>query len=202
MKIEETVAGKKVVINLDEDVIQRLNSTCFHAQIIPQAGNFDKWKSVQEFFADKTIMKYFLEDVVEDAVRLNTKSNSVCINYDGQLIGWSDTEKKRKFQKEHLVRTSLNANGFGLTIKKGLVPRLAPLTNLATIVYDMSVVSDTVFIQIISVYPGFDVGDIKGDVTRREGRIFFPPNYPGWTGQRILGVGVTPKAPPMFLTEN
>jgi hypothetical protein len=57
----------------------------------------------------------------------------------------------------------------------------APLTNKLTVVFEFQLATeDRPHLMIVhSLYPGEDIGELSGDITENEGRVFFDWDHPG-----------------------
>ncbi|MEI6296422.1 MAG: hypothetical protein WCO84_02115 [bacterium] len=156
----------------------RLKGTCFRGPYCQKAGNFFRWHSLQSLFRDELVKEDFLTLVDElwDGKDLGTHSTT--IEHDDN-VGWESTVPANTYPQEELEKFQLNKGACALRVKPDPNKR-APVTNFVTIVFDLETNDIGYPVVIIqSVYPGFDVGELSGNVTEREGRVFFDWNYPG-----------------------
>lgn len=163
---------------------QRLSKTCFRGSSVRAAGNFRLWDSFESLMADNKVLALFLGQLAETVADLDHRdlvTESFTLNYDSH-VGWASTMSLSALPADSKVQGfSLNKRGRGLKVVDPTV--LAPLTTELTFI--VSVQLETirgkrrwlVFVQ--SVYPGRDIGELRGDVSDREGVVFFDFGTPG-----------------------
>lgn len=66
-----------------------------------------------------------------------------------------------------------------MCVKTSCTDILAPQTYDLTIIYQFMFFDKKPKVFIHSMYPGYDIGELIGDITKRENRIFFDWNHPG-----------------------
>ena len=178
MNIEKKLPNiGRITIVVPPDVKGRLKQSCFRGKAVRLSGNFHRWGSIGEMLQDAYVMEEFLADVA-DAIRLKTPQNSVRIDYDFP-VGWEGTAPRHNFSPGDLEPYKPNARSCGLRVKPTRINLFAPRTDFLTIVYSFRLKRGRPLIIIHSAYPGEDVGELDGDVTAREGRVFFDQNHPG-----------------------
>jgi hypothetical protein len=177
MYITKTVAGKQVALIVRYATEERLATTCFRGKTKNLAGNFFRWENVGELFREQIVIDAFLKEI-ETALTDDSLSNSVCIEF-GAPIGWTGTDHVQKYHHECLEKFTPNRKSYALRVKTDRSDLAAPRTSLLTIVYEIRPEEDQTCIIIHSIYPGKDIGELKGDITARESCVFFDWNHPG-----------------------
>jgi hypothetical protein len=155
----------------------RLWRTCFRGKTVPLAGNFSKWEFATQLIRDDEVLKQFMETIEETLKEEAYGTNSMTIECSS-FVGWSSTDTIHKYEERNCERFSPNRVSTALRVKMGL-HFFAPLTNRLTIVYEYKKEGNTDVIIVHSMYPGDDIGELKGDVSARENVVFFDWNHPG-----------------------
>lgn len=156
----------------------RLRTTCFRGKGNKLAGNFELWSSARELFSDKVILQSFLADIQEIWGMRSIDTYSVTLEYPTP-VGWDSTAPLGNYAPEFLERFQPIWRWNGLRIKPTLSSILAPKTNLVTLIWECKEENGSPVVVVHSIYPGVDVGELEGDVTLREGRVFFDWSHPG-----------------------
>ncbi|HCC83484.1 TPA: hypothetical protein DEP96_01390 [Candidatus Uhrbacteria bacterium] len=167
------------VLVVGPNTTERLSGTCFRGG--RQAGDFLHWRSPDDVFADEYVRREFLADVGEvigqrgqDRAR---RSQSLTIVCPGQ-IGWRGTHPSSLYSAQQLEQFQPNRRSTAWRIKPGVA--LAPLTHDLTIIYDLLWNDDDEWAVIVgSMYPGPDIGVLRGNITENEGIVFFAWDNPG-----------------------
>ena len=94
-------------------------------------------------------------------------------------VGWESTSALSDYKEDDLERFTINRRSKGLRVKMCRTDLLAPKTCELTIVYELKIEDDKLVAIIHSIYPGQDIGELRGNVTVREKRVFFDWNHPG-----------------------
>jgi hypothetical protein len=170
---------KPVVVIVRHDTESRLAKTCFRGPHLKVAGNFSSWANCGELFKNRFIVSELVNDARE-ALRVNERTNSVTIALEN-LCGWSGTDGLGKYNHRALERFEPNRRSFAWRVRTHRRDLLAPRTHILTVVYELKEEADKDQIAVIvhSIYPGSDIGELVGDITQREKRIFFDWNHPG-----------------------
>ncbi len=156
---------------------ERLKMTCFRGQDQKLAGNFKLWESVEEMFQGSALNK--LEDDAWEQWRVDEfGTHSVTIEMPIH-VGWESTDNKDKYPIDALEKFNPNGRSTALRIRSNHTEHLAPLTRDITLVYQLEDQRGEAKVTIWSMYPGDDIGELDGDITEREGRVFFDWNHPG-----------------------
>ncbi len=176
----------RVHLRVEEDVLEKLNRTCFRGRDVLRAGNFFKWQNFEQFFID---MEEDIEDSLVDTFiallsenpKMVTGRDSVEID-DLGLVGWSVTDDISHYnERTELAPFFLNhakpKRGHALLVANR--KRLAPLTSTVTLVFKIRRERLRWMVRVISIYAGPSVGDHYGEVTEREKRVFFNFSHPG-----------------------
>ncbi|MEN9557881.1 MAG: hypothetical protein RL141_250 [Candidatus Parcubacteria bacterium] len=164
--------------------IERLSSRCFRGKGVCKAGNFFRWDNfldvIREFADD---LKPFIEEHIERisaqpaGARPIPRRGSVEFKNEHPL-GWSSTADLALYRREVLEHFDINNGAYGRRIRSNRI--LAPITDLITFVYEVKKRDNRTWLVIVhSVYPGKDVGDLKGNVSEREQVAFFDWFHPG-----------------------
>lgn len=156
----------------------RLSTKCFRGTSLALAGNFLRWNSADELFRDREIMQHFLSELDEIWSKQDFATHSVSIVYSSP-VGWESTDEAKKYAEADLEQFNLNRRSWGKRVHLSRTDLLAPKTSELTIVYEFKPEDDKAVAIVHSIYPGSDVGELSGDVTEREQRIFFDFNHPG-----------------------
>lgn len=156
----------------------RLQTTCFRGKTLQRAGNFSQWNSSAKLFRDYLVEDNFLAALDEAWSERIFGTNSINIAHK-MSVGWESTAPLEDYAPEDLEEFKLNRRSWGLRVKPSRVDLLAPQTHVLTIVYELKSEDGKPITIVHSIYPGFDVGDLYGDVTDREKRVFFDWSHPG-----------------------
>ena len=170
--------GVPVSIIVPDQTEERLQSTCYRGNSFSRAGNFLHWWSSEGLLRDPELMLYFLEELNQLWSEQAFGTRSVCIVHS-DYVGWESTSPLALYEDEDLEVFQLNRRAHALRVKLDCTHLLAPLTKEVTIVFEFKEGKDRTVAIVHSAYPGFDVGDLSGDVTEREHRVFFDWNHPG-----------------------
>lgn len=156
---------------------ERLQTTCFRGRDQKLAGNFKLWESVEDMF-EGSILNKVTDDVWEQWEHGVFGTHSVTFEMPIH-VGWESTVSRDKYSMDDLEDFSPNKRSSALRIRPGRTEHLAPLTRDITIVYQLEEQRGAAKVTIWSMYPGVDIGELDGDITEREGRVFFDWNHPG-----------------------
>ncbi len=156
----------------------RLDTKCFRGTSEVLAGNFCLWNSAEELFSDREVMGHFLAELDEMWLAQNFGTHSVGVVYPTH-VGWESTSPLKNYDEKDLEQFDLNRQSWGLRVKPASIDLLAPQTNELTIVYEFKSEDDRPVAVVHSIYPGKDIGELYGDVTDREQRVFFDWFHPG-----------------------
>lgn len=174
------MCGVAVAIIMRKQAEDRLSGTCFRGKSLALAGNFSLWSFAEELFREQEITDSFLTELNEAWFEEDFSTRSVGITHSA-FVGWESTDERSRYAPEDLEAFTLNRKASGLRVKLGHTHLRAPRTKELTIVYQFKLEEDAVAAIIHSIYPGRDIGELDGDVTEREQRVFFDWNHPGQT---------------------
>lgn len=144
------------------------------------AGRFYYWRNLKEFLHDDWVIDQILFEASNLLKEKESGTHSVTFSHRF-LLGWESTDSRGKYRTEHLEKFRPNRKSTALRVRPELSFIHAPTTKEVTVVFEFRPFvgrARHTFI-IHSLYPGVDVGEISGDVTEREGRIFFDWEHPG-----------------------
>jgi hypothetical protein len=170
--------GTSAKIIVRHGTVERLATTCFRGTDRARAGNFSRFARVQDVFRDKKVLdglrKYVSESVHEllDSPDFLDATFSCTVDA-GHPVGWESTDRMDRYSAELLEPFNPNRRSRALRIKPDRTDIRAPVTSLVTLVFQLRYEVDAWAIVIHSMYPGKDIGDLVGDITRREQRVFF-----------------------------
>ena len=177
-------SGYRLDLHLDPEDERKTNAINFRGQEQRLAGNFSRWVNVRHLFLDRGVIDNFLEGLDEiwseskEGEELST--NSFNLEYES-MVGWECTDEYDIYEPEELESFEPNEDSTAMMVKFDRHTLLAPRTKLITIVFEF--IADRpksvakVFVH--RVYPGRDIGELFGDITLRERRVFFNLDHPG-----------------------
>lgn len=159
---------------------RRLYTTCFRGTSLPLAGNFLRWDRAYDLLSDPEVSLHLANELTElwEMRELQFGTHSLNILHSTP-VGWESTAPLQDYAKTDLEEFDLNRRSWGLRVKPSRTDLLAPKTNELSIVYEFKSEDGEPTAIIHSMYPGSDVGELYGNVTNREKRVFFDWNHPG-----------------------
>ncbi len=175
-KVLKSGVGVSIIVRMTTE--ERLLTRCFRGTDLRLAGNFSAWNSVFWFWKDQLVLDQFLREVEDLWATRDFDTHSVNINHN-VFVGWESTSPIERYNTDDLESFRLNRRAQGLRVKTDRADLLAPRTKEITIVFEFRSENDRPVAIIHSIYPGRDVGDLDGDITEREGRVFFDWNHSG-----------------------
>lgn len=176
-KTRKFFQDKQIVVVIRYANVNRLKGICFRGKEKNLAGNFSAWSDQHELVMDTDFLEQFVADV-SAAAEVGDTNCRVSIQCSS-LIGWSSTDDIEKYADEDLEEFSPSIRSTGLRVKKELTKFTAPNTNMVTVVYEIRYEPDQITVVIHSVYPGRDIGELKGNVSLRSSCVFFDWDHPG-----------------------
>lgn len=168
--------GAAIIIRRSTE--ERLSTKCFRGTSLAFAGNFLRWNSADELFRDREVMQLFLAELDEVWSKQEFGTHGVNIACTSP-VGWEGTDDAKKYEESDLEDFNLTRRSWGKRVHLSRQDLLAPKTSELTIVYEFKSEDDQAVSIIHSIYPGIDVGELDGDMTGREQRIFFDFSHPG-----------------------
>lgn len=172
------IDGKSVAIAVRYETRNRLAGTCFRGRFKPLAGNFIQFQDCLDVFRRDGVIVDELVNSAGETYREHDKTDSVCIECES-LVGWSGTDHRGKYFAQEVEPYEPNRHSFVWRVRLDRRDLKAPLTKLVTVVYEVKVEADMIVIIVWSIYPGQDIGPLRGDVSGREGIVMFDWNHPG-----------------------
>lgn len=173
-------SGVGVAIVVRRTTEERLWTKCFRGIALPLAGNFLRWCTAEDLFRDAGVMEHFLAELDELWSKQEFGTSSVSIVHS-MPVGWESTDALENYAEDDLEEFHLNRKSWGLRVKTSRADLLAPKTHEFTLVFEFKSEGGEAVAVIHSIYPGSDVGELDGDVTDREKRVFFDWSHPGAT---------------------
>jgi hypothetical protein len=171
--------GANITILVPLSVRLRLFKTCFRGKHRKLAGNFCLWDWVWSFFSDPLVVDEFVASLEE--IRNNQEFGKWSLTIEHNVpVGWESTDRTELYHNEDLEEFHPNRKSSALRVRPDRTDLRAPLTNKFTIVFDFHFEKEKhLFVVVRSIYPGVDVGELKGNITAREQRVFFTWDHPG-----------------------
>lgn len=169
--------GEMVTLVARQATEDRLQTTCFRGTELCLAGNFFRWSNLEQVVLDRFVLKTLLktiETTIQDEHRVNSLTVSCPIP-----VGWTSTDRVAAYHSGDMERFKPSRRSRALRIRKDRQGIVAPQTNKLTLVYELRRERRGPVVVIHSVYPGPDIGELDGDLTAREGVVFFDWNHPG-----------------------
>lgn len=162
--------------------IKRMQDKCFRPNDQALAGNFSLWETPQEMLCDYTVIHSLIQHGLEIWKSGDIGStHSIQIEHE-KLIGWSSTYPIGFYRDYMLEEFQVGKHATGLRVKAEYAGMSAPQSHIVTVVINVSETwgkNRQPKLTIHSCYPGKDVGELEGDVSKREGIVFFDWNHPG-----------------------
>ncbi|MFH1077741.1 MAG: hypothetical protein V1745_00450 [Patescibacteria group bacterium] len=163
---------------------ERLAKTCFRGTDRTRAGNFFRFTRVDDIFKEGEVLAALRKHVLECIDELIETPGAPDATYSstvdvGHTVGWESTSDLASFSEESLERFNPNRRSHALRVKPTRTDVRAPRTSLITFVYQLKREGDGWAVIIHSLYPGRDIGELKGNITQRERRVFFTWEHPG-----------------------
>lgn len=175
LKLECGAEASIIVRNHTEE---RLRTKCFRGTFKALAGNFSRWDSSEKLFRDQEVVGHFLAELDEVWSGRQFGTHSLNIAHKA-FIGWESTDELERYRSEDLESFSPNRKSSGLRVKTSRTSLFAPRTKNLTLVYELKSESGVAVAVVHSIYPGVDIGELDGNVTAREKRVFFDWEHPG-----------------------
>jgi hypothetical protein len=158
---------------------ERLASTCFRGARCALAGNFRLWDRSWQLLRDPSVRRKLLAELSElFKERESPGVQSFAIDY-GSVVGWSSTDSIDRYTEPDVERFELNRRAHGWRVKESSAHLFAPKTDKITFVVECKREGGEPVAVIHSVYPGDDIGELSGDVSEREGVVFFDWSHAG-----------------------
>jgi len=172
----------KIIVRHTTDV--RLSATCFRGISLACAGNFSRFSRVREVFQEKALLEGLIRHASASVKELEETPDAHVATFSctvdmGRAVGWESTSALSRHRDDELEPFNPNRRSHALRVKPERTDIRAPRTRLITVVFQVRREPDAWAIIIHSMYPGRDIGDLKGNVTKREQRVFFSWEHPG-----------------------
>jgi hypothetical protein len=171
--------GWLIKVVMPAKTVKRLSTTCFRGKDKSLAGNFKLWNSFDEMLRDCSFCLKLLEHL--DALCDNREfegTYSFGIDYP-QRVGWSSTALAAgQVPSDALVKKRLGNNGASALFYKD-PNALAPATSEITVICELRMEGAVETALVHSLYPGPDVGELEGNMTKTTGRVWYAWDNPG-----------------------
>ncbi len=179
MQIRKTLkSGTEAAVIVRRGTKNRLKTTCFRGTSLQRAGNFALWNSPEGLFQDETVLEQFLAELNELWIKEDFDTHSLTITHSA-IVGWESTDSVDKYEIDDLERFTPNRKSSALRVRPDLTHLFAPQTKELTLVFEFKSEGERVAAIFHSIYPGADIGELIGNVTERERRVFFDWSHPG-----------------------
>jgi hypothetical protein len=169
--------GRTAKLVVRRDTEKRLKKTCFRGTDQSYAGNFCMWPSVDVLFGDQLVLKLFSSSLALELTEKATGTVSFTIVYSS-FVGWSSTAPLKHYDADELESFKLNRSCIAKRVLK-TANREANLTRDITFVCELKKEEGAWVAVIHSIYPGRDIGELKGEITSREKVVFFDWTHSG-----------------------
>ncbi len=169
--------GVPLNIVVRDKTIERLNGTCFRGPDVHKAGNFFRWHTMMSLLRDSFVSVEFINELTYRWKQGRLGSYSVTLMHP-EFVGWESTDILGLYLESELEEFAPNHHSNVLRVRSR-VDRFSPRTREITLVYELKKEGTYATAVVYSVYPGKDIGKLDGDITEREGRVFFDWNHPG-----------------------
>lgn len=174
--------SRKVRVIVPHDSLQRICKKHFRGGHETQTGNFagnilfDSHDDLLHFSAFKGMMREEMAEMVE-AKEFGVFSTTLQFRFP---VGWSSTDDSRNYRADDLEEFEPSRNSTALRVKRERDHLLAPRTRDLTVVYELTRLEEYEPVCFIhSLYPGKDIGELRGNITKREGVVFFDWEHRG-----------------------
>ena len=182
----EKIGDKQVNIVMRRRDKILLTRRHFRGKDIHLASNFLAWNSIDQLFEDLSFLRALYEDARDAFESGHLGENSFTFD-NSRIVGWSFTDSINNYHLRDLTPFTFDQKfhpycspcTIGLMLKKKRWYKKAPYTKLITVVYEIKDEVDKIVLVIRDMYPGQDYGDQSGDISRREGLVFFHRHHPG-----------------------
>jgi hypothetical protein len=144
---------------------------CFRGRECCKAGNFRHWNKVEEVVND-----WVLVHLCNKALGVGYGTFSDTVDFT-DYIGWSSTAPRGQYSDADL--DGFHPNNHSSALRVVDPTKSAPLTKSLTIIGEYRKDGGVEKIIIHSMYPGKYVGVLDGDISEREGVVFFDWEHPG-----------------------
>lgn len=176
------IASLPLVIRAPRKTEERLAGTCFRRlDGGGRSGNFFSVKSLPQLLRlENSRVARELVEAANAEIGEGFGTCSVQIDLD-EPVGWASTSPIANFGEDELETFKPNRRSDAKRVIAGS-SRRAPKTRSLTIVYELRRETrerEQIAIVIHSAYPGEDIGELKDDVSAREGVAFFDWDHPG-----------------------
>jgi len=173
--------GQLVKVAMNDFVEKKRLATRFRGKTVAKSCNFSMWENPDEVFAEKFVRREIL--VLCERLFFENEAEiteSICIECP-TIIGWDATAPVENYNQDDLEHFDMpNGKSCALRVKTDRVHLRAPRTKMLTIICEFVRREGKLpRLNIVSMYPGVDIGDLEGNITEREKRVLFDFDHPG-----------------------
>lgn len=168
-----------VAVVVRAEARERLAERRFKGVDVAVAGNFSRWATLEEFMSDDVVLLALDEEFRKTYRKDDFRTKSFEIRFGGRWIGWSNTDNLEIYTEEMLEVFEPNRRSLGYRVKLDRTDLEAPRTDIVTVTYEFRDEPDGPVAVIHSIYPGENIGVVRGDISRDKEIVFFDYNHPG-----------------------
>jgi hypothetical protein len=177
-KIMDLPNGPQVRMIITRDTEEIMSERHTRGRSLRVAGNFDRWSNIAEILDDTTVWNSFAKHVGDIVREKDSGIQSITINY-GAPVGWANVAPTSLYSTRNIEEFQPNKRAYGLRVKLDRVNLPAPRTSDLVIVTHFRRDGKNFNAVVYAIFPGKDIGIIKGHVSKREKVVFFDWNHPG-----------------------
>jgi hypothetical protein len=172
--------GRTIALIMRKPAVLRLSTTCFRGRDKRLAGNLKLYDNFSQVMDDQLVVEGVfaeLDKLFEDEMFNATYSFTV---KHTEPVGWSSTIMAKQLPGVKTEKQKLNKRSRASFVADPAI--MAPLTHSITFICELKYHTKTDLrgaVMVHSLYPGPDVGDLRGDMTRETGMLWFPWTTPG-----------------------
>lgn len=157
---------------------QRISEKRFKGKSVPVAGNFSRWGSLYELMRDVKALSSLCAEL-ENAYNVSEfGTHSFEVEFE-DFIGWSNTDDLEIYNEDDLEEFNPNRKSVGYRVRMDRTRIKAPKTKVVTFVYEFRDEPALPVAVIHSIYPGNDIGEVRGEISKDLSIVFFDYNHPG-----------------------
>jgi hypothetical protein len=168
----KTDGGLTAIIIVPWSTEKRLRSTCYRGPMIRRAGNFMRFNSSDDLLGDQIVINALLSDLDKlwrRKWRGHYRFSITCPDF----VGWESTAPLKNFAPTDLEPFEPNKKSSALRVRLDRPDLVAPKTREIVIIAEVRQENGNPVIILHSAYPGKEIGQLEGNITEREGRVFF-----------------------------
>lgn len=177
MRIQRDISGRNTILVMRHNTVTRLASTCFHGVRKALAGNLAWWMTPATFFSDIRIAEKVWARIERHISAGSIRTQREEIEFDFH-IGWSSTDDIQYYDTDSIEPFAPTQKWCGMRVLNDC-GCTAPLTTFLTLVFEIKYEHDGVIVIVHTMYPGRDVGELRGDMSESKQIVFFDFDHEG-----------------------